>query len=329
MDASATLSPTAVPPVSDPLHALAVSPGVAVDGLCFAARQSGLYRSTDGGATWAPALGATAAAPTRAPTPTATCVAFSPDFAGDRTLFAGALGGVMRSRDGGRTWRVSVLPPPPPLVSGLVVSPAFAEDGVVVAGTVEDGILHSADRGETWRRWNFGLLDLSVLALAISPVFAADEALFAGTETGVFVSANGGRAWKETGFPDAAAPILALAVSSRFGEDGVVWAGTERHGLWRSADRGASWERVGGGMIDGAVNQIVLASADAVEDLLLVAQPEALLLSRDGGTTWAVVAEERIGGGIASVAAPFGLVSGATLLLGRRDGSLTRVSLGA
>ena len=330
MDASATQSATvAPPPASDPLHALAVSPGYAVDGLCFAARQTGLYRSTDGGVTWAPALGVAPAAPTRTPTPTATCVAFSPDFAGDRTLFAGALGGVMRSRDGGRTWRVSVLPTPPPLVSCLVVSPAFAEDGVVLAGTLEDGILHSADRGASWRRWNFGLLDLGVLALAISSAFSADEALVAGTETGVFVSTNGGRAWKETGFPDAAAPILALAVSTRFGEDGVVWAGTERHGLWRSADRGASWQRVGRGVIDGAVNQIVLAPAGPTEDALLVALPEAVLLSRDGGTTWSVVAEERTGGGIASVAAPLGLAPGVNLLLGRRDGSLTRVSFGA
>src|SRR5687767_14652214 len=102
--------------LSDPLHALVASPGFATDGLCFAARQSGLYRSDDGGTIWTPALTeATGAAPA------VTCVAFAPDGDGDRSVFAGAFGGVVRSWDGGRTWRVAVLPTPPPFLSCLVV----------------------------------------------------------------------------------------------------------------------------------------------------------------------------------------------------------------
>ncbi len=216
----------------------------------------------------------------------------------------------------------SLLPTPPPFLCCLVVSPAFAEDGVVVAGTVEDGIIHSSDRGETWRRWNFGLLDLSVLALAISPAFSTDETLIAGTETGIFLSTNGGRAWKETSFPDEAAPVLSLAVSPTFATDAVLWAGTERHGLWRSDDRGASWARVDRGRIDDAVNQIVVDSIG-----LLVALPELVLVSRDGGARWSVVAEDRAGGGIAAVAAPAGLIDGSTLLIGRRDGTVLHGSV--
>jgi photosystem II stability/assembly factor-like uncharacterized protein len=315
----ATLPDAPIPaaPHVDPLHALVASPDVARDGRCYAARQSGLYLSDDAGETWRPALGQTAGA-----TPTVTCVAFAPSEGEQRVVFAGALGGVMRSRDRGQTWRVAVLPSPPPLVSCLVVSPAFAEDGVLVAGTVEDGIIHSNDRGESWRRWNFGLLDLSVLALAISPAFAADETLFAGTETALFVSTNGGRAWKESGFPPDAASVLSLAISPHYVIDGVILAGTERHGLWRSADRGGSWERIDDGRLADAVNQVVVASTD-----VLVALPEEVLLSRDGGGSWSVVCEERAGGGIAAVATPEELVSRAVILVGRRDGSLRRVTI--
>ena len=38
--------------ILDTAYALAVSPNYAQDGLCFVARRSGLYRSTDGGQSW-------------------------------------------------------------------------------------------------------------------------------------------------------------------------------------------------------------------------------------------------------------------------------------
>ncbi len=99
--------------------ALAASPAFARDGLCFAARQSGLYRSEDGGRTWRFALDALGL---DAPLMT-TAVALSPAFAGDGRVFAGAHGGVLRSSDRGATWRVALFPEPPPLVSALALSP--------------------------------------------------------------------------------------------------------------------------------------------------------------------------------------------------------------
>ena len=38
--------------VQDAVYALATSPEFARDGVCFAARNSGLYRSDDGGGAW-------------------------------------------------------------------------------------------------------------------------------------------------------------------------------------------------------------------------------------------------------------------------------------
>ena len=196
---------------TDLVYALAASPTFADDGLCFAACLSGLRRSTDGGHTWHNAYASLAL---QAPL-SATSVAFSPDFGEDRTVFAGALGGVLRSHDGGQSWVVAGLPAPPPFVTGLVVSPHFREDGLLFAGTMEDGVLRSWDRGISWAAWNFGLLDLNVLALAISPGFGEDETLFVGVESGVFRSTNGGRAWRETAFPMECAPVLSLALSPR------------------------------------------------------------------------------------------------------------------
>lgn len=306
---------------ADPVHALGVSPGFMRDGIGFAARESGLYRLTDGGDRWTLVLDVERQCAAHA----VTCVTFAPTGSGSEHLFAGTFGGVMYSRDGGWTWRVAVLPPPSPLVSCLSVSPAFAEDGVVFAGTIEDGIVQSSDRGESWRRWNFGLLDLSVLAIALSPAFVTDETLFAGTETGLYVSTNGGRAWKDTGFPEDAAPVLALAASPRFLDDGVVWAGTESRGLWRSEDGGATWARIDGGRVDDAVNQLVVAPLDRGD--LLVALPAIAMLTRNGGVDWTLVARETGGGGIAAIAVPAGLDPGAPLLLARRDGVLRLLTI--
>lgn len=312
----------------DPLNqdmvlAIATSPTFAQDGLCFAARHSGLYRSTDGGRTFEPAYGSLNLS-TELPT---LAVALSPQFATDHTLFAGAEGGILRSFDAGQTWLVELLPAPPPVIAALLVSPDYEEDGTVFGATLEDGVYRSATRGAHWELWNFRLLDLHVLSMAISPGFRQDETLFAGTESGLFRSTNGGRAWRELDFPAEAAPVLGLAVSPAYLENGTVYAGTETAGVWRSSDRGMSWRRLSEGSIDdlieGAVNA-VLAAGDA--DLLVLLE-EAVLVSHDCGATWAVCeSDEELEAGASCIAAPLGLAPGAPLLVGLGDGEVIRLA---
>lgn len=330
-------------PMQDVVYHLAPSPAFAEDGVCFAARMSGLYRSDDGGATWRfvyESLEGEQARLDDAPVAT-TAVALSPAFASDRSVFAGVQGAVLRSVDGGQNWYIAGLGTPPPLISALVVSPDFAEDGVVLAGGMEDGIFRSSDRGGQWARWNFGLLDLNILSMAISPDFARDETLFVGTESGIFRSTNGGRAWREVGASTLAqrsyepspadfAPVLSLAISPGYASDGTVFAGTESAGLFCSRDRGRTWERVDGGAITDSVNAIILAPAlPTAAPAVLAATSAALHLSRDGGQSWssleAVQSLEGVEAGISAVAAPSGLLPGAALLVGTANGEVHRL----
>ncbi|HEU5102541.1 MAG TPA: hypothetical protein VFU22_26135 [Roseiflexaceae bacterium] len=246
----------------------------------FAACDTGLYRSLDQGATWQDCYAALA---TEEPLLT-TALALSPDFARDRSVFTGGLGGVLRSLDGGDSWFVGLLPTPPPLVSALAISPDFSHDGMLLAATMEDGIFRSADRAASWQSCNFGLLDLHVLALAISPDFANDQTIFAGTESGIFRSTNGGRAWRELAFPEECAPVLSLALSPAYGEDGVAFAGTEASGLFRTTDRGQTWGRIGESLT-AAINTILITRSSS-GDVLLALHDSALLCSRDRGQTW-------------------------------------------
>jgi len=265
--------------MEDPVYALRASPAFAQDSICFVARQSGLYRSDNGGQDWQPAY-----ASLHLTDPLSTmALAVSPDFASDRCVFAGVYGGILRSSDAGQSWQTASLPTPPPMVSTLVISPCFALDGTLLAGTLEDGVFRSTDRGRYWQLCNFGLLDLNIIAMAISPDFAHDETIFAGTDSGIFCSTNGGRAWREVDFPMEAAPVISLAISTGFTVDNKLYAGTEAAGLYHSTDRGQNWFSVGRDLLPMTINSIALSDAD-----LFILADDKLLRSYDHGYSWLI-----------------------------------------
>jgi photosystem II stability/assembly factor-like uncharacterized protein len=283
-------------------------------GTVFAAYASGLLRSDDGGQTFQDALESvelTDSIPV-------TCAALSPIFDQDGHAFAGAPGGIFRTTSGGREWRALLFPSPPPTISSLAVSPTFAEDGTVFAGTMEDGVFISRDGGESWVAWNFGMLDLNVMCLAISPEFSEDETVFAGTETGILRSTNGGRAWREVDLPFGFEAVLSLAVSPNFTQDATIFAGTESQGLWRSTDGGESWQRVGPDVMEDPVNGLLITAGQ-----VLAITSAALWQSADNGDTWAQrLPEAYVDREISALLAPQGADPGARLLVGFVDGSI-------
>jgi len=291
----------------------------AENGLCFVARSSGLYRSRDGGATWAPAY-ATLNAPVELLT---SAVAVSPNFAHDRLALAGGAGGILRSDDGGDAWRVILLPTPAPLVTCLAFSPGFATDHTAFAATMQDGVYRSVDAGQTWGRWNFGLFDLRVLALAVAADYATSELLYAGTETGLYVSRNGGRSWLPTPFPADLAPVLSLALAP----GGLVLAGTESAGLWLSADSGRTWAQTGAAVFGGSVNALLSRQDASGETVILALASEGLFTSRNRGGAWQLQLDaQALAVELTAVAAPDGFGPGAALLVGTETGAVLRLT---
>jgi photosystem II stability/assembly factor-like uncharacterized protein len=120
--------------------------------------------------------------------------------------------------------------------------------------------------------------------------------------------------------------VLSLALSPDYANDGVLFAGTESCGLFRGDEGGRAWERLGEDTIQESVNGIVLSAEFPARPDLLVALGAQLLVSRDGGGTWADWKPDLpIATGVASVAAPQGLAPQAPLFVGLVEGGVLRI----
>jgi photosystem II stability/assembly factor-like uncharacterized protein len=289
------------------LYALAASPDFINDGTLFVAKSTGLYRSTNQGQSWIPAyesLGLDPSLPT-------TVVAISPSYADDQTVFAAVKGNVLSSTDGGDTWAYVELAEPAPLVSTLAISPRFTNNGLLLAGTLDDGIIRSTNRGATWHRWNFGLLDPHVYALNFSP----DGNILAGVESGIFRSTNGGRSWYEVDFPMDLGPVISLGISGEH-----IFAGTEENGLHISKDGGDTWLQFASDRIKGAVIQVLLDGSE-----ILAVLDGGIYFSGDQGKSWAARREFEGESAISGVAAPLGLSPDHPLWVGLSNGEIFKI----
>jgi len=126
------------------------------------------------------------------------CLAISPGFVTDETLFAGVESGLFRSTNGGRAWReVELAVGYEPVVS-LALSPHFPEDGHLFVGTETQGLQFSADGGASWTRLGAELIRDPVNSIILSDDYPANRSLLVLCETAIWVpmAAPPGVCWK-------------------------------------------------------------------------------------------------------------------------------------
>jgi photosystem II stability/assembly factor-like uncharacterized protein len=219
------------PMVLDTVNRLVYSPDYANDKTMFAAGDnSGVWRSTDGGDSWAPMNNGLADLGVKD-------ISLSAGFAFNRMLIAVTQTGVYRSTNAGASWTLSnqgIINPPvmsavtftpiasvvfaggktlyysidggvtwspvqqfPNLIKGIAISPNFFSDATVAAffGGVGAGVELSTDQGVTFTPMNTGLTDLNVNRVVI----ATDGTFFACTKDtltgGVFRAPSAGGSW--------------------------------------------------------------------------------------------------------------------------------------
>jgi hypothetical protein len=194
------------------------------------------------------------------------------------TIYLACGNGVLRTLDGGATWRVTTDWRMTEVLD-VAVDPSRPTD--VYAATAY-GVWRSTDRGASWSEVNDGI---KAPESTFTPAIAADRRaagrLVVGSEQGLYRTTNGGLDWTPVGPRDIA---IRDVVQSRAAPD--LWlAGTEESGVWRSRDGGATWEQVGG---DVAVGTIYAVAADPSDpDRLAAAGFEGgVYVSGDGGEQW-------------------------------------------
>ena len=199
----------------DTLYGITADDGIGFDNGMATVYKSRAFKSTDGGATWSPSVEVQTlqvpVAPNEVPVQTVFGARVVIDPLAPETLYAGALG-VLKSTDGGTTWRSAGLTRTP--VSALASRPR--EPATLYAGT-DAGLFKSTDAGASWQAL---LADVRVEALAIDP--QRRQTVYAGTDRGVFWTADGGQSWRRfTRLPVREFGTLAIDPAA-----GIVYAGT-------------------------------------------------------------------------------------------------------
>ena len=133
----------------------------------------------------------------------------------------------------------------------FAVSPFFANDQTVFAGSAFGGLFKSSNAGSatpSWKQVNSGLEPqwVSVRAIALSPRYPLDHTLYVGTERGIFKGvegADGSVAWTRMNQGLLRLDARALAISPNFLLDHVLFAGVWGNDLYRLRNGGgeASW----------------------------------------------------------------------------------------
>lgn len=217
--------------------------------------------------------------------------------------------GIYRSDDGGKTWTNKGLEESQH-ISTIIVHP---EDSNTVWAAVQGplwtkggqrGLYMTTDGGESWEKTLGGGEWTGVTDVVIDPrdpdvLYAATwqhhrtvaAYMGGGPESGVHRSLDGGRTWTKltTGLPTGNLGKIGLAVSPQ--DPDVVYAAIElnrgKGGVWRSADRGASWvegdDAVGVGT-GPHYYQELFASPHQFDRLYLVGP--TVQKSEDGGKTF-------------------------------------------
>ena len=110
-------------------------------------------------------------------------LAVSPAYDADRTVFAGiAAGGLLRSTDGGDTWRQVADLSDADSVRAIWLSDGYAVDRTLLVG-LSGSVFRSTDGGESWSEVTRGRVNIhdSVRAIAVS-MSAEAPTVFAGPD---------------------------------------------------------------------------------------------------------------------------------------------------
>lgn len=243
----------------------------------FASACSGLYASADGASHWQ-----------QLPTPKGAFrtwfVALDPRHAD--VVFAGTTAGLLRSDNGGKTFR---------LVSTEAIR-SIAFDRIVAEriffASTTAGLMLSTDGGRTLHASNAGFTNRSFTALTGTHGVLYASSVFEPGSGGVYRTDNYGLRWLSTGADRAGQQIRLIRVAPD--QPGTVFA-AGYHGLLKSKDNGKTWTTMPSPPTEGPFTALAALGHDTV----FAGTSQGLFVSRAGGAWQAT--STGIGSGISAL----------------------------
>ncbi|MDP8979264.1 MAG: SBBP repeat-containing protein [Acidobacteriota bacterium] len=237
--------------------------------IVYAATPLGVFKSSDGGTSWAANANAGL---------TSAASALAVGASSASTVYAGTAKGVFVSTDGAASWRAATTGIPIANVLAIAAHPSQA--GTVFASIQNtSAIFRSTDFGQTWIQLTIGTSrDVNAI------VFGSNGALIAATFNGLFISTDGGNTWT----PGATAGVQAnqaLAISP--GNPSTLYL-VNSSGVQKSTDGGKTLNVVLSGINSSFFGGVAVDPRNPAT--VYAADINVLYRSTDAGQNWSQLA---------------------------------------
>lgn len=199
------------------------------------------------------------------------------DPANPEVVFLSAGNGVLRTLDGGRSWRI---------VTGWEVTEA--QDVIVdpneprhVYTATAYGVWRSEDGGDTWIESNAGIPTAHTYTHTVVVDRTRPGRLFAATHGGIYASEDGAHSWRLV----AAEGIPTYGIAQGTSDPKVWIVGSEERGVLLSSDGGLTWRFARGDMAGNTIYGVDVDPTDA-RRLAAAGWGTGVFVSTNGGRSW-------------------------------------------
>lgn len=301
-----TVSAIAIDPIdTDVIYAGELSASLFQLGAFVGVGDGGVFKSSDGGGSWALAVNGITNCYIQA-------LAINPT--NSQVIYAGGNNSIYRSTNGGVSWIAINSGMTSNFVNALAIDQNNTQ--VIYAGTgfdsgsfqglltsvvssTSDGVYKTTDGGNTWAQCNTGLPQYTTInSLAIDP--RNSQIIIAGGSGGIYKTTNGGDSWTEmivnygSSVENSTSPISltinAIAISAN---SQIVYA-VSSVGVFKSIDAGNSWAAINTGLtetnitvlsVDPSDSQVVFVGGASYGSVF--GGVDGVFKSITGGNSWA------------------------------------------